>query len=477
MLRSFLKDGVIYTIPALVSRGMALLLLPLYTRVLGTGDYGSLELLTVFATIINLTIALEVSQGVARFFGAEPDRERKKAYLSSALWFSLGCYTAFLALCQIFAETLAPWILGQAGKTDAFRIGVTYVWANGLFLLVQNQFRWELRAAAYAAVSMLMTVATALLAVYFTWFLRWGLEGVLLALTLGCLLALGLGLVLQRRGIVARIDGERLREMLAFSWPLVPSGIAVWVSSYVDRVMINHYLTIDDVGLYGLGFRIASVSTLALVGFQGALTPLVYTHYKAASTPAELARIFRYFLMLALGLFLALSLFAADILRLLTTPAFYDAAIVVPLLVPAVLLAQMYVFAPGLAIAKKTHYILWINVAGALLNALLNLLLIPHYGIGGAALATLLGSGAVFALYMIFSQRAYAVPHRWLSLGCAAAGTSLLIAAVHQYAAESSERWLYSLAAIALFLLIMRACGLLRPDELKALLRRTGSEA
>ena len=62
MLRSFIKDSAIYAIPQIFSKGINLILLPLYTRILSPNEYGSLDLLLIFAAIINVTIALEVSQ-------------------------------------------------------------------------------------------------------------------------------------------------------------------------------------------------------------------------------------------------------------------------------------------------------------------------------------------------------------------------------------------------------------------------------
>ena len=88
MIRTFLKDSAVYTVPSIISRGLALLLVPFYTRVLSTADYGSLDLLMVFASVVNSSIALEVSQGVARFYVSEPISERKVMYASSALWFT-----------------------------------------------------------------------------------------------------------------------------------------------------------------------------------------------------------------------------------------------------------------------------------------------------------------------------------------------------------------------------------------------------
>ncbi|RMD79998.1 MAG: hypothetical protein D6823_03915 [Chloroflexi bacterium] len=88
------------------------MLVPLYTRVLSPSDYGSLELLTTFASIVNLTIALEVSQGVARFYPTEPHPDRKIVYASSAFWFTVVCSSIFSVLMLYLSPNIAVLIMG-----------------------------------------------------------------------------------------------------------------------------------------------------------------------------------------------------------------------------------------------------------------------------------------------------------------------------------------------------------------------------
>lgn len=471
MLRAFFKDSAIYAIPAFISRGLFFFLLPLYTRVLSPADYGSLDLLTVFAGIINLTIALEVSQGVARFYAGEQDPDRKVAYASSAFWFTLACYSVFALTMLALTNPLSDWIMGQAGLETAFRIGIVFIWVNGLFCLIQNQFRWELRSKSYSVVSLLMSFVTAGSSVWLAYGLRWGLEGLLIGMVAGSLSGTMLGLWWLRSSFRFRFDVARLREMLAFSTPLVFSGVAVWASLYIDRLMINHFLTIDELGLYGLGHRIAGIAGLVMAGFQGALTPLVYTYYREADTPRQLARIFRFFLVFALMVFLGLSLFTIEILRIMTTPPFYGSAVVVVYLVPALLLANMYIFAPGIGIAKRTHYLVWINIGGALLNVALNYALIPILGIVGAALATMLNYLTVFTVYMVLSQRLYPVPHRWQTISAAVLIAVFIAVLLPQWSLPDALRWItYALALIGFFFLAL-GLGLISRYEISMVWR------
>lgn len=467
MLKAFFKDSVIYALPSFISRGISLFLVPLYTRVLSPSDYGSLDLLTVFAGLINLTISLEVSQGLARFYVTEQDPDRKVFYASTAFWFTMVCYTFFALLMLLNSQSLSVLIMGQEGVERAFMIGIAYIWINGMFYLIQNQFRWELKSKQYSIISLLMFFATAIISVWLVYGLRLGIEGLLLGLLFGTLFGFGMGLWFLRDTFRFCFNAAFLREMLAYSTPLMFSGVAVWISLYVDRIMIKHFLTIEEVGLYGIGYRLASISSLIMVGFQGALTPLVYTYHRDVDTPRQLAQIFRLFLVFAMFVFLVLSLFAHDILHLLTTENFYDASVVIVYLVPALLLANMYIFAPGISIAKKTSYVIWINTLGALINVGLNYCLIPIYGIEGAGLATMFGYLSIFSIYMVLSQRLYTVPHEWRLITFYVCIAIVMTWWVPQLQLEEVARLLVNILALAFFAVFTLVIGMVKLSELR----------
>ncbi len=231
MHRRLLKDTLVYTVPTIVSRGLSLILAPLYTKVLSPSDYGSLDLFMVFTGVVNLTVALEVSQGVARYWASEKDAEARISYASTAFWFTLMCYGAFAVAMLSLSSFASPLIMGQSSMEGAFRIGLLYVLLNGLFYLVQNQLRWELKSAEFAIASTIVTVATAAASVLLGFVLQLGLSGFIAGMALGAAAGLAVGLWFLRLSVRPRFSVSRLREMLAFSSPLVVSGIAVWVNA------------------------------------------------------------------------------------------------------------------------------------------------------------------------------------------------------------------------------------------------------
>ncbi|WP_207063728.1 oligosaccharide flippase family protein [Motiliproteus sp. SC1-56] len=468
MIKTFLRDSVIYAIPTLFSRGLALLLIPLYTRVLTPAEYGSFDLLMVFAAVINLTVALEVSQALARFYPDSSESQQRR-YASSAFWFAAACYGLFVILALSFHAPLSRLVMGQNGLEWSFILGVLYIGTNGLFYLVHNQFRWSLRSRSYALISLLVTSVTTLISVWLAYFLTMGIDGLLIGMLSGTVVGLLAGLWGLRNRIGWVFDWNYLRRMLAFSAPLVPSGVAVWLSTYIDRMMVNYYLSVDDVGIYGMGVRLASVATLLMVGFQGALTPLIYRHYKEIQTPAALARIFRLFVALALLLWTTVSLFATGLIELLTTPQYYASHSIVVYLLPAVLLAQMYIFTPGIGIAKKTHWFLWINAGGAVTNLFFNWILIPLWGIKGAAVATLASYLVVFIAFLLVGQRLYYVPHSWGRLVLALFGSIGLIWTGLMLPLFYDSFFVANIMLIICVSCLIKACGLVTSQDLNVL--------
>jgi len=467
LLRQAISHSAQYGAAALVSRAASLVIVPIYTRVLAPSDYGQLDLLIAFGSLVQLTVALEVSQGLARHYADADTAGDRRLLASTSLWFTIAAYLAFVLVATSLSAPLSGLIIGQSAP-DLVVAAAVWILSGGVFYLVLNQLRWMLDPRGYAVVSACGTVASIAFSVALVVAGHLGVLGVLLGGAIGNILGFGLGLYQARSVYGATFSLDRLRQMLSFSLPLVPSGVAVFVTLYVDRIAISRLMTNADVGLFGIGYRLAAITSLLIVATQTAITPIVYQRHREPEAPAQLAAIFRAFAAVALGLSLALAMFANQIMRLFTTPPFYASAVVVPLLAPALVLSGMYVLAPGLAIAKRTGSIAIVSVAGALLNTALNLLFIPVLGIQGAALATLLGAGSMFSAYMILSQRLYPVPHRWVPLALATAGTAVIFVATRPFEGVPVAEPLAEVGGLIAAALLLVRLGLLEPASIVA---------
>lgn len=414
MLKRLFRDSILYTLSTVLTRGISFILLPVYTRALSPEEFGLLDYFVALGAIASIVITLEIMQGLARYIPEYFDDGRKKRdYASTCMWFVLGAYTAMLVLVSTFSTQLAILLLDAPGKASLVELAGWSYWVAGVLNLLHGQLRWELRAAASAWLSLLSALLTLACTFVLVVWLHLGVRGALLAQVVGGLLALLPSVYMTRSSFGLRFDMAALRQMLAYSMPLVPSSVAVVSAMYFDRIALKELMSLADVGIYAVGQKISLVVTLAFIGFRNALTPLIYANHARESMPSDLAQIFRLFCLVALAMTVGISVFAPEIVRLISAESYQGAANVVPLLIFGVLLSNMYIFAPGLDIHKKTGSIAAINITMAALNFALNYALIPVLGIIGAGIAALLAFGAGFVVYMCASQRLYPVPHDW----------------------------------------------------------------
>jgi O-antigen/teichoic acid export membrane protein len=471
MIASLWRDVAIYALGTILSRGIALLLLPLVTRALSPAEYGAFDLIVTCGVLVNLVVPLEISQALARLWNERSAGDAQCRLAGTAWTFTVLVYCAFAVFCLLAARPIANGLLGDARYVGAVRAGTLSIALSGVFYLLQNQFRWELRARAYAVVGVGYALANLLLVAGAAWVLQAGLEGVLWAQAMAAALAIVASLAMLRGSLRIGIVRVELAEMLRFSLPLVPAGIAVFASFYANRLLLNALATLQDVGMFGVASRIASLATLVLVGVQGALTPLVYAHHHEPQTPAALARLLEGFTAVALTACLAVGLFATQLVTLLATGDYVSVAPLLIWLALAALLAQMYLFAPGIAIAKKTDWQLLITLASGALAVGLNALLIPRWGVWGATLATLAAAAMFFGAWLAISQRLYRLPLRYVPLaGALVLFVALSVAARHVDRVWSSGigLWAAKCALLSVFGIAMFASGLLRPSALRA---------
>lgn len=456
MIRDVLRDGSIYAASAILSRGLAFLVVPLYSRLLAPADYAALDLVVTAGVLVNLLVPLEVGQGMAREWADAPDDAARRRLAGTALAFTAAAYLLFLALTLPFAEGIAERWIGSPGYGGALAIGGVQMACNGLFLQLLGQFRWARRPLGYGVVSVLQAALTLGLGVLGSQL--GGLAGVLAGQAVAAAVAAVVAYVAQRREMAPAWSGEALRRMLAFSLPLVPSGAASFVAFYGNRGLLSALAGLDQVGVYAVAARIAALTTLLIVGVQGALTPLVYARHREPGVPDQLARLFSGFVAVALALCLAVSLFAGELVNI-AAASYAPAAALLPWLAPAALLAQMYIFAPGLGIARRTRTQLALTALAAGISMLLNVLLIPRYGALGAAAANLGASALFFVSWWWAGQRHYPLPLAFAPLlaALAAYGAALVLAL-----SALADAWPVRAALLLAFCACVWGLGLLR---------------
>lgn len=459
MLRQFARDSAIYGSTGVMSAIVSVALLPLYTRALTPAEYGVIDMLTVLAAIVNVTIALEIWHAVGRFYPDIPDEAGKVACASTGLWFTALSYGVFFVAILGMSRTVSLWLLDGEARQPVLLLSVVSLWLWAVTFFSQNLLRIQLKPVLHAVSTCLVLLASTTLAVYLVVGCGWGLAGLYLGSILGYAVGGLFSLWATRRSYRLVFDRRKWGAMVGYSLPLMLSSLGSVALIYVDRVVIKEALSMDDLGVYGVAYRFASGFGLIAVMFQASLGPMIMSRHSQPGTPSDFARVFKYAIAVLLSAFVAGSILAKEVVSLFTAPSFWGAADLLPFLIPSAILSSgMYIFAPGLLIAKRTKRFAAIMLISAVLNLLLNLVLVPSIGTIGAAIASISGFGCWFAMNMLESQRAYPVPHQWprLFLGLLAAivGVAVHVVSSHGWMGEELR-----LGLASRMLIIMLTCG------------------
>jgi O-antigen/teichoic acid export membrane protein len=432
----FLKDGATYALSTVLARSIGLLLLPILTRYISPADYGMIELAAATFALLNLVLPLEVVQGMARLQADEQDDRAKSAYASTAFWFTGGVFAVLTLIAWTATEPLAAAVFGAPGGEKVLRVAVCAMTLNALLYVVQNQLRWNLQSRAFAITNLALVVVTSATSIALIVGLGAGVTGYFLATVVGNAVALALALLMlsTKTPIVIELDRARLGRMLSFSAPLVFSGVAVYLTTYADRWLVRYWLGLEGLGLYGVAFRVASVVGIAVSSLQMAVTPLIYRGYRNPETPALMRELLSYVLMVTLPAVCLLSALSEPLIRVLTGSRFQGAAPAVGWLSLGLVLGSLYVFAPGMGLAKQTTRIAMINITAGICNLALCLTLIPLLGIRGAAIAYMTGAATMAGLYLMGSQRFYAIPYPTRAFGMALFATVAVLSTFTAFA-------------------------------------------
>ena len=413
-LKRLARHSAIYGIGGLVSRVLAVVLIPLYSRYLPPSAYGRVETLAVATAVAVIVLRLGISSAFFRsYFDATTDAERV-TLVRTSFWFTMTMATAGLILCVVLAQPLAD-ALGLGDRPELVRAAAVGLWAQMNYEQLTSLFRVEERPVLFTAATtanLLVTVAaTVLLVVHF----HQRALGVVVGNWIGTL-AVYVALVGYRRyQLGLQFDRGLFRAMNRFGMPLVPAQLAIWTLNFADRVFIAKFNGQTEVGHYSIGVRIASATLLLLTAFRLAWPAFAYSIEDEREAKRTYGFVLTYVVLVTCWVSLALALLAPWIVRVLSgRPEFYSGARVVGLLsFSAAAWGAYTVVAIGVGRARLTQ-VNWIATgAAAAINFALCLALVPRYGMIGAGVATAVSTAAMFVLMAIHAQRVYPVPYQW----------------------------------------------------------------
>ena len=458
-----------YGLGGIVSRVIAVFLLPVYTRYLDPEDFGAVGLLVALSAVLVTILRAGISSAFFRFTFDSKDPERRLLVLRTSFWFTMASATLGLAAGVLFAEPIAD----ALGLTDPWLVRAAFVgiWAQMNYEQLTAVFRVEERSTLYVLASLAniaVTVGATLLLIV-VW--DQGALGLIVGNFLGTLTVYLALLGYRRAQLGLSFSRPLLREMNRFGIPLVPAALALIAMNLGDRFFLNHFAGIEEVGRYEIGVRIASAMVLLITAFRTAWPAFAYSIEDDVEAKRTYAYVLTYlvalasWLALALGHSLALARAAADDAGLLR-----GRPVVALLAFGGVAYAAYIVMAIGVGRTKRTQFNWVITGAAALISVALNLLLVPDHGMIGSAIAAVTAYTSMFLGMTWYAQRVYPTPYQWRRV-LTAAGAAVALTVAGKLLDVPLAAALALVAAYPLALLLL---GFFLPEERRALSRRAG---
>jgi O-antigen/teichoic acid export membrane protein len=419
------KHSLIYGVGGLIQRIVAVLLLPVYTRYLSPSDYGAIEALVALSAVIFALLRAGIQSSFFRFYFQADDDRGRLTIVRTSFWFTMGTATLALAAGLVFAGAISEALYGSTEHTDLVRAAFVGLWASMNYDQLTALFRVEERSVSFALASLtnvgLTIGATILLVVVFDK----GPLGVLVGNFSGTLGVYAVLLAYRRTQLGLEFDRDVFRRMTAWGMPFVPSVLALNAIDFSDRFFLSRLRDQHELGLYAIGMRISAALLFLLAAFRTAWPAFAYSIRDDTEAKRTYGFVLTYVTFVSAWGALALGLGSPWLVRLLTTPDFYRGSRVVPLLAFAFVVFGAYVIVVtsiGRAGRRGSNWI--VTGSAALLNVVLNLVLIPRYGMMGAAVSMLVSYFAMFLGITWKAQRAFRVGYQWrrvgLSVGTAA---------------------------------------------------------
>ena len=407
MIKDFVKEGSIYALAGIAAKGVSLVMIPIFTFYFTTRDFGRIEILYVLSMLTSGLLSWQLGQGLIRYVSQHRNDEKRKLFLgSTALIFTLFAYfIGTLILILLGPQLLKIFHLETQISFKTYILTMMAIFLNGIFSFFGSHLQ-ALRKKNQFAISNFIHSLLGILATYlFVIVFDKSINGIFYATIVTVPISIIYQFSVLRNEYQWLFSSAILRQLLAYSLPLVPGALALILLSITDRVMVNYLTNLSTLGIYSVALKFAFGFQIIVQGFGMAINPLTFEKHVLPKTQESIGFLLSNYIKLGGIAILIMGMFSREIVYIFTQAPYYNAQYVMPMLFAAIWVQGLSMFALGLHISKKTLHISLIACVSVLVNILLNLYLIPIFDIKGAALSTLVAMLTNTLLVVYFSKK------------------------------------------------------------------------
>ena len=385
------RNFFIYSLGALFLKGVSFFLIPLYTNLLSTAEFGSYDLLRNFGSITEIVFSLGLLQLIyVEFFDKNQESKTKfiSSFLSIYLLLSTILYIVLAIFMYLYGSLLLPGI-----KFALIVMVLLTTYLNFFQVMLITVMKLSFQALKVSILQVVLGCTNLALNIVLVYGLKTGIDGIILSTLIITILSCCFGVIYFRKQLLKfkiSFSLSEAKNYLSFSFPFIPNVLSFWIMNSANRWILLNYSGLHEVGIYSAAARITAVfEPLLIEPFISAYTPVILSRFKEGIYKQEfLLRIISVpFIFMFIGYILQ------QLGGWVIGDAFQES---LKLIIPLSVMYAFNLLAQSSALIlihkKMVNRMLLCVLAGSISCISISFILIPHFGSTGAVAGSLAGN-------------------------------------------------------------------------------------
>ena len=409
------KNTFIYAIGNVAVKSVTFFFIPLYTHYLSVFEVGIIVLLELLEVLYVATAPMGILSALWRFFNPEKKAGREKEFISSHILFIFAVNAVVCTILFFSASFISEVYLSATNLTSLVRVHVVVLFLGLSRIVLFTLFRIYEQAFRFITFVFIDFSLLILITLYFVIGLDLGLRGVIYAKVITGSLAFIFALFYILKEFGLHYFHKDIVRSLRFGFPLMFNAISLLVLSASDRFFIKEIISVEASGIYGISYKFGMIlNMIFVVPLVQAWSPVLFRLENAPEQKVTYQKIALYYVQIGILLMLIVVVVSKYLLKLTTTGDYHYGSIIIPWVAFSYLLFGLQnIFKAGALIHNKTLQMTQYALLAAALNIILNIVMIPTFGILGAAIATTLSYFVMIFFTFRLSQKHLHINWLW----------------------------------------------------------------
>lgn len=409
--KTVLANSFYYTFSSFLVKAFGFFLLPVYTAYLSPGDYGITNLVHSFLSVATFLVSFSLYAAIPRFFVEyKEDQEKVKSLFGSIIIFTFIMGLIFLCVSILFSKVIVRFLFTGIPFYPYVLIALITLLFQSLHTIHENVLKAIQKGKYLASLSVIVFLLQTGITIVFVVILKLGPVGVLLSQAIiSFLYSIFMVSDLRKRNLLSfSFNWKLLKRALSYSIPIIPHNLSTSIAAFVSKIFINNSASLASVGLYGIAMQFGSLIDLFQTSVNKAFSPWFFNvlHEGKGKSDIDQMEFAKILLSLYSVIYLGIGLFSQEAILLMTHSRYTLAWKVVPILVVAFSVKSIYYFYVNILFyhQEAARKIFYASLTGSFLDISLAAILIPRFGMYGAALSFLIAKVCIVVIVVILCR-------------------------------------------------------------------------